>query len=346
MKNSEVSGVTLRSLRYNNRVVAASGDGLILMPSNEPTKESALWTVTHHPSSWTLINQGFAMSLTFDTKSELISSSDEYGSKSSKLLEAKDDDRRFLLQLSPSAATAGEKLSLQLFAENDYNGKASTIFFVREGFDRTFPHIDLGFFSSCRTSTTSKTLAEVRDKSYDYVVVGSSFCSLAFIHRILRRDPQANILVLEKGLEYLSKHHQQCPSSSNPEGVESRPWSICPEDTQNGYVKNLYGQIPLLGGRSTYWSGWSPTPSTKELAGWPEQLSAQLEETYFSLARGFLSVIEANKITAQANNRFLYGTFQDDLKKCLDGATSIESVEQVLHAPLAMGNDRYVRFEL
>jgi hypothetical protein len=122
--------------------------------------------------------------------------------------------------------------------------------------------------------------------------------------------------------------------------VEFRPWAIAHETIQNEFVKNVYGQIPLLGGRSNYWSGWSPTPSTKELVGWPEELKTALQEKYFKLAHAFLNVVAANNINAQENNNFLYRSFQSYLKTCLDGAVNIESVEEIIHAPLAMGNNR------
>jgi hypothetical protein len=279
------------------------------------------------------------MRLTFDTKSKLISSTEENGSTSNESLKVKDGDRRLLLRISSAASAAAEnKLGLELLAENDPDGKASAVFFVREGSNQTSRYIDPDFFSSY--PTTTKTIADLVDNYYDYIVIGSSFCSLAFIHRTLQNDPKAKIIVLEKGLKYLPEHHQHCASSSRPGEVEFRPWAISHETVENEFVKNVYGQIPLLGGRSTYWSGWSPTPSSKELAGWPEDLKTPLQQTYFDLAHQFLGVIAANNINAQENNNFLYRKFQSCLKKCLDSAANIDSVEQVLHAPLAMGNNR------
>ncbi len=336
---SQTSDLSLRCINYNNRLVAACHDGLILETSAKPTKESALWTVTHRLSSWILVNQVSSMCLTFDTESKLISSSsEENGSISNQSLEVKDGKRRLLLRLSLATSTANNKLGLELLAENDPDGKASVVFFVCEGSNQTFREIGPDFFSS--RPTTTKVITDLVDNYYDYVVIGSSFCSLAFIHRILQNGPEAKIIVLEKGLKYLPEHHQHCPPCSPPGEVEFRPWTVSHETIRNEFVKNVYGQIPLLGGRSTYWSGWSPTPSTKELAGWPEDLKTPLQETYFNLAHEFLGVIAANNINAHENNNFLYGTFQSCLKQCLDSAANIESVEQVLHAPLAMDNNR------
>ncbi len=335
---SQISGLSLRCINYNSRLVAACHDGLILETSTKPMKESALWTGTYSCSSWILVNQVSSMCLTFDTKSKLITSTEENGSKSNESLEVKNGNRRLLLRLSPAVSAANNKLGLELIAQNNSDGKASAVFFDCEGFNQTFRDIDPDFFSSSSTST--KTIADLVDNDYDYVVIGSSFCSLAFTHRTSQKDPKAKILVLEKGLSYLPEHHQHCPSSSLPREVEFRPWAISHETIQNEFIKNVHGQIPLLGGRSTYWSGWSPTPSTTELAGWPEDLKTPLQETYFGLAHEFLGVIAANNIKAHKNNNFLYHEFQSCLKERLDSAANIESVEQVLHAPLAMGNNR------
>ncbi|CAF1259637.1 unnamed protein product [Adineta steineri] len=158
-------------------------------------------------------------------------------------------------------------------------------------------------------------------------------------------NPKAKILVLERGSIYLSEHRQHYSTPlPTPGDLELRPWSISPETLENEYVQKVCGQIPFLGGRSTHWSGWSPTPSTKELAGWPNDLKMQLQKICFGLAQKFLGVIEANEINAFENGNYLYGTFQSGLKSRLDSADTIESVDDILHAPLAMGNDRSIKF--
>ncbi|CAF3409498.1 unnamed protein product [Rotaria socialis] len=337
---SQISSVSLRCINYNNSLVAVYRGGLILETTTKPTKETALWTVEYGSPSWKLFNSASSVCLTFNTKSKLINSSQENGSTYKKSLEVKHDDCRLQFRLSLTAV--GNKLSLELLAENEPSCKASAVFFVREGFDQTFREIGKDFFSI--HPNTAKTIADLVGNYYDYVVIGSSFCSLAFIHRTLHNEPEAKIIVLERGLKYLPEHHQQCPPSSTPGEVESRPWTISNETIQNEFVKNVHGQIPLLGGRSTYWSGWSPTPSIKELDGWPEDLKTSLLETYFDLAHEFLGVIDANQMNIQENGNFLYDIFQNSLRTCLDSATSIESVEQVLHGSLAMGNNRFIKF--
>lgn len=36
---------------------------------------------------------------------------------------------------------------------------------------------------------------------FDYIVIGSGFCALAFIHEIIQQDPNATVLCLERGGE-------------------------------------------------------------------------------------------------------------------------------------------------
>lgn len=336
---SLISGLSLHCVNYNNRLVATCDSRLILETLTKPAEKNAVWIALYHSASWILINQVSLMCLIFDGNSKLISRLEKSGLIIKKSLEVEIGDRHLLLRLSPTTSvTAENKLCLELIDKNDADRKPCPVFFVHEGFDQLFRDIDPDFSNSLRT--TIKTIADVVKNYYDYVVIGSSFCSLAFIHQTLQNNPKAKILVLEKGLKYLLEHHQHCDTSSSPGGVESRPWTIADETIQNEFLKNVHGQIPLLGGRSTYWSGWSPTPSSKELVEWPEDLKTTLQETYFSLAQKFLGVVPASEIKAYENNDFIYRTFQSCLKKCLDSARDIESVDQVHHAPLAMGNER------
>ena len=330
----ERSGLTLHCINYNYRLVVTSHKELILENSAKPANGSALWMINYLPPSWMLVNQVSAMCLTFDVEKNLIKSLKENEPIWNESLQVKDGDRHLLLRLSTTAAL-NNKFGLELYTEKHCHSPASILFFAYERSDRIFRDIDLNCFNNSLTS--SKISPDLSDEIYDYVVIGSSFCSLAFISRILQNDPKAKILVLERGRKHLSKHHQHCLQSS-PAEVEFRSWAVSDETTRTEFVTDVHGQIPLLGGRSTYWSGWSPTPSAKELVGWPEDLRNPLKQIYFDLAHDFLGVVTADKIDAYVNNNILYGAFQTCPKRCLDSTASIESVEQVVHAPLAMGN--------
>lgn len=314
------SSLSLRCINYNDRHLAAYDNRLFLQNSTESTKQHTLWTVKHYDSVWFLINQTSSMCLIFDTKNKLIYSLEENGLKSKVLSEVQVDDHLFL-RLSMIASE--KKLSLELLDENDHEHRVSPIFFVLERFDQMFPD-----------------LTDMLINDYDYIIIGSSFCALAFIHQISHNHPKARILVLERGVKYLPHHHQHCDTSSSPGSVEIRPWSISEETKNSAMINNVHGPIPLFGGRSTYWSGWSPTPSEGELEGWPDDLKSALQSQYFSLAQNLLGVISANEIGATENNHRIYGAFQSRLKKRLDTATDIETINQVFHAPLAMGNDQ------
>ncbi|UJR24489.1 hypothetical protein I4U23_005864 [Adineta vaga] len=330
-----ISCVSLRCINENDRVIAADHNGLLMENSTKPIEENAQWIIVYYDPLWILINHATSMCLIFDTKNKHIS----------KPLKVNDGHRHLLLRIS-SKTTKDNQIAFELFDENNPQNNASIIFFVFEGFQRTFPIIDHDSISNLTASPKINTIANIVNNLYDYIVIGSSFCAAAFIKQTKKNNPKAKILVLERGLKYLPKHHQHCPScSSPPRDVESRPWTICSETTQNEFIKNLHGQIPFQGGRSTYWSGWSPTPSTKELTGWPEKLKSQLQETYFHLARRFLGVITANEIHALDNeNNLIYHTFQASLKQRFDSAANIESIDEVMHAPLAMGNNQLIKF--
>ncbi|UJR18156.1 hypothetical protein I4U23_005056 [Adineta vaga] len=330
-----ISYVSLRCINENDRVIAADHNELLMENSTKPIKENARWIIAYYDPLWVLINHATSMCLIFDTKNKHIS----------KPLKVNDGHRHLLLQLS-SKTSKDNQIAFELLDENNPERNASIIFFVFEGLQQTFPAIDPDSISNLTANPKVKSVANIVNNFFDYIVIGSSFCSLAFIQQTKKNNPKAKILVLEKGLKYLSKHHQHCPPcSSSPRDVESRPWTICSETTQNEFIKNLHGQIPFQGGRSTYWSGWCPTPSTKELTGWPEKLKTQLQETYFDLARRFLGVIMANEIQALDNeNNSIYHTFQASLKQRLDSATNIESINEVMHAPLAMGNNQLIKF--
>jgi len=330
------SSLSLRCINYNDRHLAAYDNRLFLQNFTESTKQHTLWTVKHYGSVWFLINQTSSMCLIFDTKNKLIYSLEENGSKSKVLSEVQVGDHLFL-RLSTTASE--KKLSLELLDENDHEHRVSPIFFVREEFDQMFRDLGPDFLYS--HYTVINTIADILNNDYDYIIIGSSFCALAFIHQISHHHPEARILVLERGVKYLPHHHQHCDTSSSPGSVEIRPWTISEETKNNEMINNVHGPIPLFGGRSTYWSGWSPTPSEDELEGWPDDLKSALQSQYFSLARNFLGVISANEIRATENNHRIYGAFQSRLKERLDTATAdIESINQVFHAPLAMGNEQ------
>lgn len=320
--------LSLLSIKHTSRMLVVNSNELVFEDSPHQRKEDSLWSIIcYPPSSWILIHKKTSSSFTLNIQSG-----------SHQLFKIKDQQHLFLLCVFTDNTRPNSGVGLKLFIQNSLECTNSPVFFVSEQDNQIYHYIDSNFFKRNPKHTNNLPVA-LSDSHYDFVVIGSSFCALAFIYRTLENNPKAKILILEQGFSYLSQHHQHGPNCVSPGEVECRPWSISPETLSDGFIENVHGQIPFLGGRSTYWSGWSPTPTTKELAGWPEQLITSLQTKYFELARQLLGVVAANNQTVRHNSNLLYGTFQDCLKNCLDSAYLIESVEQVCHAPLAMGNE-------
>lgn len=172
---------------------------------------------------------------------------------------------------------------------------------------------------------------------FDYIVVGSSFCSWALVEIIRRHNPTARFLILEKGSVDLFQHQQSLPSRGDDKTASKmarRPWSVSDRTSHSQYITNIHGQIQYVGGRSTYWSGWCPEPSEAELEGWPEALKKTLRP-YFAKARESLGVIPASKVKGEDS---LYGPLQDFLQDSCKLARAIDSVTEIFPAPLAVGN--------
>lgn len=172
---------------------------------------------------------------------------------------------------------------------------------------------------------------------FDFIVVGSSFCGLAFAETLRRHNPKANILILERGDVDLDQHHQILPprgDGKTASKMASRPWSV---SHHGQFINNIHGQIQYFGGRSTYWSGWCPEPSEAELVGWPEALKQRLRPN-FPRAREWLGVIPASAVK---EDDCLYGPLQGFLQETCTSALAAEgSVTRISPAPLAMGNKR------
>ena len=81
----------------------------------------------------------------------------------------------------------------------------------------------------------------VQDKGeFDYVVIGSSYCALGFIDRITRNNPNAKILVLERGQYFHPEHFQNLPAAymfSLHSSAETFPWRITKATYEGKYIK-------------------------------------------------------------------------------------------------------------
>ena len=161
-------------------------------------------------------------------------------------------------------------------------------------------------------------------EQFDYIVVGTGPCGLAFVQRILQSNPHSRILVLERGGFFLPEHFQTLP----PEFAltigglsETFPWTITKDTATGEYIKFQHGMIPFFGGRSILWSGWCPEPSKEELVGWPPEIVSTATK-YFPSARELMNVAPISSL-----QNFIK-------KKQSDGTISMSPVYSDLHSNL------------
>ena len=185
--------------------------------------------------------------------------------------------------------------------------------------------------------------------SFDFVVIGSGFCCLAFIERALSQAPHCRILVIERGPFFLPEHFQNLPLPFiNTLGgmSETFPWTLSATTAsgRGGTIRWQHGMVPFFGGRSTLWSAWCPRPTAEEMAGWPSE-TIEVAHQYFDAAEKLLHVQGADQVDAGKDNmtlqfvcrnRPVYGALQQRVQTLLkEHATSIEGIYRTEAAPLA-----------
>ena len=178
-----------------------------------------------------------------------------------------------------------------------------------------------------------------KEGSFDYVVIGSSFCAWAFTQRMLLKNKEAKILILERG-ERLPTHFENLTPTKKwkwTNETKTCPWNITEKMRDGKYIQKQDGVNNVFGGQSAFWRGWCPKPTERELGGWPESVKNVIKE-YFPKAAGLLNVVPANKIGE--NHLCVFGKLHDVLmgriKSCLP-----ESVERVDHASFAVSADKH-----
>ncbi|MCB4799214.1 GMC oxidoreductase [Neotamlana laminarinivorans] len=181
---------------------------------------------------------------------------------------------------------------------------------------------------------------EIREKKhFDYIVIGTGFCALAFTERILQNNPFAKILILERGDFFLPEHFQDLtgPYKSTLGGLsETYPWTLSEKTTNGKHIKWQHGMVPFFGGRSTLWSGWCPRPTEEEMINWPKEVINVLQ-TYFKDAETLLNVIPANQIKSTSNNRPIYATLQKEIQNLLNrNLNNVNELTRAFPAPLAV----------
>lgn len=181
---------------------------------------------------------------------------------------------------------------------------------------------------------------------FDYVVIGSSYCALAFINRVIRNNPNARILVLERGQYFHPEHFQNLPPAlmySLHESAETFPWRITKATHEGKYIKWQHGSNNFFGGRSIFWSAWCPEPTNMEMEEWPESVKKTVHK-YFPEAEELMGVTPADQIFdhGYTKGQAIFGTLQMSLQVMLTNAPkNVKSVTRVMPAPLAVGSKQY-----
>ncbi len=185
------------------------------------------------------------------------------------------------------------------------------------------------------------------EESFDIVIIGTGFCSLAVVERALTQDPQCRILIIERGSFFLPEHFQNLPLPFvNTLGglSETFPWTVSAltASGSGGNIRWQHGMVPFFGGRSTLWSSWCPRPTPKEMDGWPKEVIASAQK-YFDSAEELLHVRAADKIDAGKNaamlkvaglKRPVYGKLQETIQQRLK-THSVSGIYRTEAAPLA-----------
>jgi hypothetical protein len=186
---------------------------------------------------------------------------------------------------------------------------------------------------------------------FDFVIVGSGFCALAFAERTLRRDPSQRILILERGPFFLPEHFQNLPLPYQHTlgGLsETFPWTLSARTASQppGSIAWQHGMVPFFGGRSILWSAWCPRPTTEEMRGWAPAVMAAAQRN-FADAERLLNVVPADRIdsdldpatfAATAKRRPVYGVLQRGLQSMLgQNLDRVTSATRCMAAPIAVG---------
>ncbi|SCX28501.1 hypothetical protein DSM25558_4491 [Agrobacterium sp. DSM 25558] len=132
---------------------------------------------------------------------------------------------------------------------------------------------------------------------YDFVIVGSGLTAVSFVHRLTKLSRNKRILVIEAGLPRLSEHFQQ--------ETEDAAWTAFQEVADEEIGAGLPSLVPhriLFGGRTLFWTAWTPRPTIEELDRWPKKLVTTLLSE-FQEAEEFLGTDRADT-TSMPGDKF------------------------------------------
>lgn len=177
------------------------------------------------------------------------------------------------------------------------------------------------FATSCDWET-------IRGEAFDFIVIGTGPTGVAFCEQALKNDPQARILMLERGAFWLPDHFQNLPlpfANTMGSPPTTYPWTRTTAMAATGPKFFQAGYIPIVGGRSLYWSAWCPTPTPSLMRDWPPELVAVTQQDgFWERARAFLHVQDMNTV-----DNGVYGNLQQQLDTRI--------TENLGHVPSALG---------
>lgn len=134
------------------------------------------------------------------------------------------------------------------------------------------------------------------DDEYDFVIVGSGLTAVSFVYQLNRLSQGKRILVVEAGLLKLTEHFQQ--------ETEGAAWKAFQEVADEQIGTGLPRLVPhriLFGGRTLFWTAWTPRPTREELDRWPKGLATTLL-SQFEDAEEFLGTerVDVSTIISEA----------------------------------------------
>lgn len=78
---------------------------------------------------------------------------------------------------------------------------------------------------------------------------------------------------------------------------ETFPWTLSKKTFENPQLQYCHGSCPFFGGRSTFWSAWSPQPKIDDMRGFPKtMIDTTKEPIFWEEAKRLLHVTGADKI--------------------------------------------------
>ncbi len=172
--------------------------------------------------------------------------------------------------------------------------------------------------------------SQCASEKFDHVVIGSSFCAYGFVEKLLSKISDAKILIIEKG-KYCPDIQSLSPVElgERKKSTENVPWRFLSAHTC-ALIKKVQGVHHFVGGQSSFWKAWCPTPTREEMTGWPDKVVDKMLE-FYPHAKELLSVKSVNEIGEKQ-----FSQLQNTLFEKLQLLKENSLIKRVEHASLAI----------